>query len=101
MTSICFWARPSNSATPAGSPDRRPIPPPMPRKIFVRVPRRVGGSSRFGAGPRYGFFPSAAFAWRASEEPFVKQLGLFDDLKVRASNGRTGNQEIEIGRAHV
>jgi TonB-linked SusC/RagA family outer membrane protein len=63
-------------------------------KYLFTVTGRVDGSSRFGAGHRYGFFPSAAFAWRASEEPFVKQLGLFDDLKVRASYGRTGNQEI-------
>src|SRR5207245_393774 len=58
------------------------------------VSARVDGSSRFGAGHRYGFFPSAAFAWRASDEEFVKRLGLFNDLKLRASYGRTGNQEI-------
>ena len=63
-------------------------------KYLFTVTGRVDGSSRFGAGHQYGFFPSAAFAWRASEEPFVKRLGLFDDLKVRASYGRTGNQEI-------
>src|SRR5205085_6932063 len=39
-------------------------------------------------------FPSAALAWRASEEGFVKRLGWFDDLKLRASYGRTGNQDI-------
>jgi len=63
-------------------------------KYLFTVTGRVDGSSRFGAGHQYGFFPSAAFAWRASEESFVKRLGLFDDLKVRASYGRTGNQEI-------
>ncbi|HVH66612.1 MAG TPA: TonB-dependent receptor [Gemmatimonadales bacterium] len=63
-------------------------------KYLFTVSARVDGSSRFGAGHRYGFFPSAAFAWRASDEGFVKRLGLFDDLKVRASVGRTGNQEI-------
>lgn len=55
---------------------------------------RVDGSSKFGAGNRYAFFPSAAFAWRASDESFVKSLGLFDDLKLRTSYGRTGNQDI-------
>jgi TonB-linked SusC/RagA family outer membrane protein len=63
-------------------------------KYLLTVSARVDGSSRFGAGHRYGFFPSAAFAWRASEESFVKRLGLFNDLKLRASYGRTGNQEI-------
>ena len=63
-------------------------------KYLFTVSARVDGSSRFGSGHRYGFFPSAAFAWRASDEGFVKRLGVFDDLKLRASYGRTGNQEI-------
>src|SRR2546428_8591612 len=50
----------------------------------LTVSARVDGSSRFGAGHRYGFFPSAAFAWRASDEEFVKRLGLFNDLKLRS-----------------
>ena len=63
-------------------------------KYLLTVSARVDGSSRFGAGHRYGFFPSAALAWRASDEELVKRLGLFNDLKLRASYGRTGNQEI-------
>ncbi|MFL5561157.1 MAG: SusC/RagA family TonB-linked outer membrane protein [Gemmatimonadaceae bacterium] len=55
---------------------------------------RVDGSSKFGAGNRYAFFPAAAFAWRASDESFIKALGWFDDLKLRTSYGRTGNQDI-------
>jgi len=63
-------------------------------KYLFTVSARVDGSSRFGAGHRYGFFPAGAFAWRASDEPFVKRLGVFTDLKLRASYGRTGNQDI-------
>lgn len=63
------------------------------RYLFT-VTGRVDGSSKFGQGRRYGFFPSAAFAWRASEEEFVQRLGFFDELKLRASYGRTGNQDI-------
>jgi len=63
-------------------------------KYLFTVSARVDGSSRFGSGHRYGFFPSAAFAWRASDEQFLKRLGLFNDLKLRVSYGRTGNQEI-------
>jgi len=63
-------------------------------KYLFTVSGRVDGSSKFGAGHRYGFFPAAAFAWRASNESFVKRLGVFDDLKVRASYGRTANQDI-------
>jgi len=63
-------------------------------KYLFTVSGRVDGSSKFGAGHRYGFFPAASFAWRASDEAFVKRLGVFDDLKLRASYGRTGNQDI-------
>jgi len=63
-------------------------------KYLFTLTGRVDGSSKFGAEHRYGFFPSGAFAWRASNEDFVKRLGVFDDLKLRLSYGRTGNQEI-------
>jgi TonB-linked SusC/RagA family outer membrane protein len=63
-------------------------------KYLFTVSARVDGSSKFGAGHRYGFFPSAAVAWRASEEDFIKRTGIFSDLKLRASYGRTGNQDI-------
>lgn len=55
---------------------------------------RSDGSSRFGANYRYGTFPSAAFAWRASEEAFLKNIKWINDLKIRASYGRTGNFNI-------
>ena len=53
---------------------------------------RTDGSSRFGADSRYGTFPSGAFAWRVSEEPFM-QDSFINDLKYRVSYGSTGNQE--------
>jgi TonB-linked SusC/RagA family outer membrane protein len=52
---------------------------------------RRDGSSNFGAGNRYATFPSASLAWRASEEQFIKDLGLFSNLKVRLGWGQTGN----------
>jgi TonB-linked SusC/RagA family outer membrane protein len=63
-------------------------------KYLFTVTGRVDGSSKFGQGNQYGFFPSAAFAWRASEEEFFKSMAFFNDLKFRASYGRTGNQDI-------
>lgn len=63
-------------------------------KYLFTVSARADGSSRFGNGNKWGFFPSAAFAWRLSEENFVKQARWISDLKLRASTGRTGNQEI-------
>jgi TonB-linked SusC/RagA family outer membrane protein len=55
---------------------------------------RADGSSKFGANNKFGYFPSAAFAWKLHEEAFVKNLNAFSELKLRLSAGRTGNQEI-------
>ncbi|HEX7019062.1 MAG TPA: TonB-dependent receptor [Gemmatimonadaceae bacterium] len=68
------------------------------RYLFTAT-ERVDGSSKFGEGNQYGYFPSAAFAWRASNEGFLKDRHLFDDLKFRVSYGRTGNQDIGNYRA--
>lgn len=53
---------------------------------------RADGSSRFKKNSRWGYFPGISFAWRASEEKFVKELDVFDNLKLRASYGTLGNQ---------
>ena len=63
-------------------------------KYLLTVTSRYDGSSRFGAANKWGFFPSAALGWRLSEEPFLRDLGWLSDLKLRASYGETGNQEI-------
>jgi len=63
-------------------------------KYFVTVTGREDGSSRFGANSKYGFFPSGSLAWRASEEDFIKNISVISNLKIRASVGQTGNQEI-------
>ena len=55
---------------------------------------RADGSSRFGENNKYGYFPSAAFAWKLDNEDFVEQMDLFSTLKLRASWGLTGNQDI-------
>ncbi|HEX4956670.1 MAG TPA: TonB-dependent receptor [Lacibacter sp.] len=55
---------------------------------------RADGSSRFGGDNRWGFFPSAAFAWRINEENFLKNSNVISDLKVRAGYGITGQQDI-------
>jgi TonB-linked SusC/RagA family outer membrane protein len=56
---------------------------------------REDGSSRFGAAHRWGFFPSAAFGWRLSEEPFMRNLAAIDQLKLRVSYGIAGNPSIQ------
>lgn len=55
---------------------------------------RADGSSKFPEANRFGVFPSVAAAWRLSEEGFIKDLGIFDNLKLRASYGQVGNQAI-------
>lgn len=62
-------------------------------KYLLTASIRADGSSRFGKDNRWGYFPSAALAWRASEEPFIKELNIFSNLKPRISFGVTGNQD--------
>ena len=79
-------------------------------KYLLDANMRWDGSSRFAADRRWGFFPGVAVAWRVSEEPFARGLTMFDNLKLRASYGETGNQEginlydylqlITIGRGY-
>ena len=55
---------------------------------------REDGSSRFGLNNKWGLFPSASFAWRASDEGFLKETsGWLNNLKVRLGYGVTGNQD--------
>lgn len=63
------------------------------RYLFTITARR-DGSSRFGRNNKWATFPSAAFAWRLSEEPFLRDRGPFTDLKLRVSYGATGNQAV-------
>ncbi|MEN8156458.1 MAG: TonB-dependent receptor [Bacteroidota bacterium] len=61
-------------------------------KYLLTFTARADGSSKFGENRKWGFFPSVAAAWRLSEEEFIPSRGLFNDLKLRASYGITGNQ---------
>ncbi|RYY23177.1 MAG: SusC/RagA family TonB-linked outer membrane protein, partial [Sphingobacteriaceae bacterium] len=63
-------------------------------KYLLTVTGRTDGSSRFGTNVKYGFFPSAALAWRVSQEDFLKDNKTISDLKLRFSYGVTGNSEI-------
>ncbi|WP_245576536.1 SusC/RagA family TonB-linked outer membrane protein [Flexithrix dorotheae] len=63
-------------------------------KYLLTVTGRVDGSSKFGENNKYAFFPSAALAWRMSEEEFLSGSNLISDLKLRASYGETGNSGI-------
>ncbi|MFA5816434.1 MAG: TonB-dependent receptor [Bacteroidales bacterium] len=63
-------------------------------KYLLTATIRRDGSSRFGANVRYGTFPSVAAAWRVSQESFMENVKAISDLKIRASYGKTGNNDI-------
>ncbi|CAL2101103.1 SusC/RagA family TonB-dependent receptor precursor [Tenacibaculum sp. 190130A14a] len=64
-------------------------------KYLVTLNYRRDGTSRFSAANRWGNFGGAAFAWKMSEEDFLKDSKIISDLKLRASYGTTGQQEID------
>src|SRR5690606_5962271 len=63
-------------------------------RYLLGVNFRADGSSRFGENNRFGYFPSVSVGWRLIEENFLSNIDLLSELKLRASYGTTGNQEI-------
>ena len=57
---------------------------------------RVDGSSRFGKNNKYGYFPSGSVAWRINSEEFMEDITWISNLKLRASYGSLGNQQIGL-----
>lgn len=65
-------------------------------KYLVTLTMRADGSSVFGDGNRWGYFPSASVAWRVLNESFMERYkSVFNDLKVRVSYGTAGNNRID------
>lgn len=68
-------------------------------KYILSATFRADGSSKFGDESRWGYFPSAAAAWRVSSEGFMDGTkGWLDDLKLRLSYGTAGNNNIPSGQ---
>lgn len=68
-------------------------------KYLLSATFRADGSSKFSSDNRWGFFPSAAVAWRISSEPFMDWSNSWlDDLKLRFSYGTAGNNNIPSGQ---
>ncbi|WP_212748474.1 TonB-dependent receptor [Maribacter algarum] len=63
-------------------------------KYLLTLVGRSDGSSVFAPGNKYEFYPSIAAAWKISEEAFMENQDIFQDLKLRASYGKAGNQAI-------
>jgi len=58
---------------------------------------RTDGASRLSVGNKWAFFPSIAGGWNVHKEPFMKNQNIFNELKIRASFGISGNQSIGVG----
>jgi TonB-linked SusC/RagA family outer membrane protein len=69
-------------------------------KYFLTFTGRADGSSKFGSD-KFSYFPSGAIAWRLSREPFLRSVQWLSDLKLRASYGLTGNQNIGDQTKHT
>lgn len=65
-------------------------------KYLATVTMRTDGSSKFGTHNKWGYFPSASFAWRVNEEGFLKDVETISNLKLRLSYGTTGNNRIPV-----
>ena len=63
-------------------------------KYLVTASFRVDGSSRFGANNRYGVFPAVSVGWKLTDESFAQSQTRYGQIKLRASYGLTGNQDI-------
>lgn len=64
-------------------------------KYILSASFRRDGSSKFGRNNRFGNFPAISGAWRLSEEDFMRNLNIFDNFKIRAGYGVTGNDRID------
>ena len=63
-------------------------------KYLFTASVRADGSSKFGKNNKWGYFPAFSAAWRLGEEEFIKDLGIFSDLKFRIGYGLAGNNRI-------
>ncbi|MFV0522504.1 MAG: TonB-dependent receptor domain-containing protein [Mangrovibacterium sp.] len=64
-------------------------------KYLFTATLRADGSSKFAPNNRWGYFPAAAFAWRMSEEDWMKSVNWIDNLKIRLSYGESGSDNID------
>ncbi|MEO8192394.1 MAG: TonB-dependent receptor [Gemmatimonadales bacterium] len=64
-------------------------------RYMITANIRADASSRFAENNQWGYFPSISAGWRISNESFMENVGWLSDLKLRASTGKLGNQEID------
>ncbi|NJM14526.1 MAG: SusC/RagA family TonB-linked outer membrane protein [Bacteroidales bacterium] len=64
-------------------------------KYIFQFNLRADGSSQFGAGNKWGYFPAGSVAWNLAKENFMSSLNAINTLKLRATLGKTGNDNID------
>lgn len=64
-------------------------------RYMLTMSFRADGSSKFSEDNRWGYFPSAAVAWRVGEEKFMRNVRFISDWKIRGSYGMTGNNRVD------
>lgn len=64
-------------------------------RYILTATARYEGSSKFAPKNRWGFFPGLSAGWRVSQEPFLRDVTLINDLKLRAGYGETGNEGFD------
>ena len=69
------------------------------KRYYFTFTARVDGSSNFASNNKYAFFPSGAFKWMVSKEPFMQNVHWLDDLSLRLSAGVSGNDAISYYRS--
>jgi len=70
-------------------------------KYLLTLNYRRDGTSRFSKENRWGNFPGAAFAWKISEESFLRNISVISDLKLRLGWGITGQQDIDASYDYI
>jgi TonB-linked SusC/RagA family outer membrane protein len=65
-------------------------------KYLLEAQARIDGSSTFPSTKRYGFFPSVSAGWRISKESWFQPVSFINDLKLRASYGTLGNDNVRL-----
>ncbi len=69
------------------------------QRYYLTVTGRYDGASNFAANNKWGFFPSAALKWNAAKEEFMKGVDWVNEMAIRVSAGRTGNDAISTYRS--
>ncbi len=69
-------------------------------RYYLTATFRADCSTRFAKGNQWGYFPSAAVAWRMSDEDFMQDADWLTNLKFRLSYGMAGNNNVDLGYLH-